>query len=933
MNPSRDEFNEVPGRAANAKGRTPDDDTPVDQRDVFRAEWTEIITRRSRAPGRCAAGGNAADGPPEDLVGLALSGGGIRSATFSLGVLQMLAERSLLGCFDYLSTVSGGGFVGAWWSAWLSRDSKPHGLFPPREKIEPLARCSVDGDTPAPADFTEGSFFAVRDPVHHLRLFANYLTPRKGALSPDTWRAVAIITRNLSLTWLLVMAMLLVAVWLGQLVFVAAGVTLEEMASSARDGAEIGTRLRVLEAVGGVGGLVLGLCTVVWLMLHRGRGIRSYTLGLVGVGVVLAQIPFGYTPRGHLWLIGLVVIVLLGFVAVVGRTSGPQRIPPLTVLRNWTARAYAIVLVLTLLVCGWLGIAGFGHYALSVVDERWSGWATLLAKAVPTALAIAGATYTAFKTAPTGGGVSTQAAPDLRGRIVLAVTPPLILLVVSFLAAELGTRVATRAQEISAATLRAGTWSAILVLAGFALVDGWLHWSSVPRERSRLSLARLRGISARSLYLALATCVLVLLVLLTTGPHWSVLTGLIAAGSAFVVGIGWMADPNMLSLHEFYRARLIRAYLGASNPNRGEDGYEIRDAAAGDDVDLTDLHNCDHGAPYHLVNTTLNLVGGSDLTTAQRSAASFVLSRRYCGSWWTGYRPTAAYMGGRLSLGTAAAISGAAVNPSSGAITPSAALVMLMSVLNLRLGFWVPTPYRSDWRTPQARLWPFYLLWESLSQTNTQTQFCHLSDGGHFDNSGLYPLVARGCRYILAVDAGEDPRRDFVDLGTAIRRCRIDFNAEIEFPVQPLGGPEAPAHLPRFHVGTIRYDERHVKDIGWSAEARADPTGVLVVIKPTTDGSEPVDVGEYGREQPTFPQQTTIDQFFDEAQFESYRQLGMLLAEAVFPRGADEGKTARQVFERIGSNVEVLPTTDDAAIHRTLSGTRQNAEHTRDLLL
>src|SRR5205085_5353303 len=52
---------------------------------------------------------------------LCLSGGGIRSATFNLGILQGLARYHMLDEFDYLSTVSGGGFIGGWLSAWIKR--------------------------------------------------------------------------------------------------------------------------------------------------------------------------------------------------------------------------------------------------------------------------------------------------------------------------------------------------------------------------------------------------------------------------------------------------------------------------------------------------------------------------------------------------------------------------------------------------------------------------------------------------------------------------------------------------------------------------------------------------------------------------------------------------------------------------------------------
>src|SRR5688572_29209484 len=123
-------------------------DEAADSLDVYAAEWNTIRSR-----GRSA--------PPRGLSGLALSGGGIRSATFNLGVLQALNRGGVLPDFDYLSTVSGGGYIGGWWSAWLARpDANRRGTFP------------------ADAGFETNRYDAARpDPIHHVRLFSNYLTP------------------------------------------------------------------------------------------------------------------------------------------------------------------------------------------------------------------------------------------------------------------------------------------------------------------------------------------------------------------------------------------------------------------------------------------------------------------------------------------------------------------------------------------------------------------------------------------------------------------------------------------------------------------------------------------------------------------------------------------------------------------------------------
>ena len=157
------------------------------ERVVLDDELEDIWLRRRRvvdpaAPGPPAAVPSEAelDEVRHSLCGIALSGGGIRSATFSLGVLQALHQRGVLPVFDYLSTVSGGGFTGGWWAAWLCREQRRE-LFPSGEKIEPqrapdyvAATAKTQGTR-----LRESSLSAASDPVHHLRLFSNYLTPRK----------------------------------------------------------------------------------------------------------------------------------------------------------------------------------------------------------------------------------------------------------------------------------------------------------------------------------------------------------------------------------------------------------------------------------------------------------------------------------------------------------------------------------------------------------------------------------------------------------------------------------------------------------------------------------------------------------------------------------------------------------------------------------
>jgi hypothetical protein len=243
------------------------------------------------------------------------------------------------------------------------------------------------------------------------------------------------------------------------------------------------------------------------------------------------------------------------------------------------------------------------------------------------------------------------------------------------------------------------------------------------------------------------------------------------------------------------------------------------------------------------------------------------MSKRFCGSMRTGYRRTSEYACGSISLGTAVAVSGAAASPSMGAQSPSAALSALMTLFNIRLGYWAPTPSLSYWRSGAARLWPVYTLQELISQTTDLLPYCNLTDGGHYENTGVYSLIQRGCNLIVVGECGADPEASLDDLGNMIRKVRIDFAAEVILDIDKFRTD------PRAHVliGEIHYDSDHAAAIGLPANERV---GTIVVVKPNLAGDEPVDVRQYGFLNHDFPQQNTFDLWYDEAQFESYRRLG-----------------------------------------------------------
>ncbi|MET0225351.1 MAG: hypothetical protein ABW187_02820, partial [Dokdonella sp.] len=221
-----------------------------------------------------------------------------------------------------------------------------------------------------------------------------------------------------------------------------------------------------------------------------------------------------------------------------------------------------------------------------------------------------------------------------------------------------------------------------------------------------------------------------------------------------------------------------------------------------------------------------------------------------------------------LTLGSAIAISGAAVSPNMG-YHSSAAVTFLLTLFDARLGWWLPNPLHA--RRKRAALPPFsggWLVAELLGLTRDGGRQLYLSDGGHFENLGLYELVRRGCRFVVCVDASADAQRDFADLGDAVQKCRVDLGADIRIDVADLRVGANGLSARSCAVGTIVYAD--------------GSEGVLLYLKPGLTGSEPTDVAHFARAHPSFPHEPTVDQYFDAAQFESYRRLGEHVATSAF---------------------------------------------------
>ena len=195
----------------------------------------------------------------------------------------------------------------------------------------------------------------------------------------------------------------------------------------------------------------------------------------------------------------------------------------------------------------------------------------------------------------------------------------------------------------------------------------------------------------------------------------------------------------------------------------------------------------------------------------------------------------------------------------------SPAVTLLLTMFDARLGWWLPNPNLAGSDAAAVpRFSGWWLIAEMLGRTRESGRLIYLSDGGHFENLGIYELVRRRCRFILCVDSSADPDRDFADLGDAIQKCRIDFGVDIEIDTSDLHSDASGVSKHCCAVGTITYAEGE--------------SGVLLYLKPSIVGTEPADVAHYARAHPSFPHEPTSDQYFDEGQFESYRRLGESIA-------------------------------------------------------
>jgi hypothetical protein len=865
-----------------------------------------------------------------DLSAICLSGGGIRSAVFCLGGLMALDQAKLIQQFDYLSTVSGGGYIGGWLSKLLkvlgdeSVTASTSVFEAVRKKEEGMGafKPASDAKTSDRSNFEPAA-------LQFLRENSSYLTPQKSAFSGDTWSLAATYLRNLFLNWAILLpfaaAVLATPLWilggLGSLQDPAlvAHFTLllallalvyptfvpalndvvqdkgQRERSADRTDQERNARMMSLPSfltlrLAPLAGALFLFTHWVFIETHQDSQV-SHELSSGDI-------------RSLNWIVGLgsgapvVLLVLIAMVVSIRQHGALGRIPSHLTFFTQTLGAVCTVPSCAFLVpflpgsglwfyvwfpalatCTFLtAVALFAGLVDPLVqDENREWWARsagyfllfstgwLILGSVCVGLPYAPMGFVKFDPAACPGGVcisvdniSFFSAPGGLGFLVV-----------------LGTGIVAYLTRLEGQITLAARW--------FGISLGQVRKLVFAIAITIFSVA----FAIVSILLALRLAYFLNLLFVARGHHasepspevawWWLLIAVVLMGVVSVL-ISFPVNINRFSAHIAYRNRLVRTFLGAShlgrtyNPFTGFsqadnvplyllmekqlDKDKIIEAAKGKRKPT--LTSTPSQRPFHVICAAANVAQGDRLAWQERKAVSFTFSGLHCGGKEFGYQCSTEFGGPRgITLGTAMAVSGAAANSGMGFYS-SPVKSFLLTLLNARLGWWFGNPmYKSTCsrESPRFALGPLLIELFSLSRRNAA--WLNVSDGGHFDNTGVYEMLQRRCCRILLLDA-ETSRKG---IANAARRARVDFNADLTLEKTASEG----CPVERYRITYRR------------ADGEIECYGTLLRVFPAT--GEPsawssFENSHYKCINKTFPDDSLLNQFFTETLFESYRKLG-----------------------------------------------------------
>jgi hypothetical protein len=960
--------------------------------------------------------------PP--AVGVGLSGGGIRSATFCLGVFQALSRRNLLPSIDYLSTVSGGGYFGSFLGRLFTR-----------------TQVKTTDDVATALDGTPGDPGAnpLRGVVSWLRESGRYLSPRGAG---DMVLMLAGTLRNwfaLHVTFVSVVVCAAFTIVLIREIVERSTASLQfnKLVQSLPLSSTWALWLSPVWLLAAASFALWAFPTgwAYWFLespqpesfWRRSRWSLQWALTIVGLASFVTWMffrsgssfsrPVGWDrPNQAMLMFVLVAAAITLAVRLTRHTKllkSPVQLPPLVgilcviVLIYWLAAlglalAALLAFVILLLACFswacaslWTERENGRVYADALARQRLTTWLKygLIATAAFAGLTLVDSfgesLYRGGRFGGAGGDRTWLAA--LTSILAVAGAPAARILPVL-----LGGRKKPRSTPFLNALLIA---VALLLVTATLSLAFWLahatRWSFGPTPQPPAGCPSPCDLTSELVSEPQRIQLTVTRVPETRQPRgeagqseimWLALGAAISLLFALLFGATWTFLNNSSQL-AFYKARLARAYLGASNERRLKavqdetDGEgDLREVVPEDDLDLLDYFGVPRwekgsrlppnttpfvsGAPLHLINVTINETTGGRSQVQQQDRKGLAMCLGPCGlsagtddhvvfdrSELRGAAPAFGQESGPwvrlrhpanpnatrfflepqnrgqtqwltlepLTLGHWTAISGAAFSTGTGYRT-SFGLSYLAGFGNVRLGYWwdsrhLKVRWKGSWPSRvfrRALAVQAFLIQEFFAQfPGTSRRHWYLSDGGHFENLAGYELLRRRLPWIVLFDAEADPGFEFEGLASLVRRARIDFGAEIHFltrdeldkldPKPPRGtigaleelkrgrwehdpGPFSPADDATRTLAEsdpLRYSHVHAA-LAVATYPGTTEWSLLVYVKASMTGDEPLDLRQYHREHGAFPHEPTSDQFFDEAQWESYRKLGEHVADVVF---------------------------------------------------
>jgi len=826
-------------------------------RELCEAEM-QAVARRREIAGVCPG-----ENHQPATVGLAFSGGGIRSATFAVGVLQALAGKGRLRGIDYLSTVSGGGFTGSFLGRLFTRPTVTQAVDPV-DRVQDILR------DPRSA------------PLAWLRSQANYLL---GSGRVDLRQNLAVYFRNVFTVHLVIGALLFAGFGLLR------GLSVYEPAIFQPPIISVGTNALALSAWWWLPVLIAALGILpgafgYWLAPKVGSP-RPHPIFSVAAWLVLAaacvlalRLPGGLRYAAA----GLVVLTATWIWQEAARWGyQPDAGDEGTVVRNRLTRSLGEVLVLFVLALAWVALDTVAGYAAQ---------GRLVARLSIILLALGPALPLLRKLAEFAGryfGGSDKASASETGRRA----PILMMIAITFISLALGAFLlflvdlfAHRVFNYSAVW----GWSAVAIALLFSAVVGraleFLNNSSLLASYAARVTHTFQGASndARIYTSTRSKSHDVQLVDPEDDLAFEKYHPEKCGGPLHLINVCVNETLDIASQREVRDRKGLAMCLGPLGVSVGVRFHALWQSRE-------KLTRCQH---VRMAMEDRGGIPGKDLRPLlppNDPAAFHVFASRDAE-----FAPVE-----NLSLGLWTAISGAAFSTGLGRRTDWR-LALLAGLANFRLGYWWNSGIGSGARPgmyPQS-LWRklkylpgfiFRMQWLLLAEwrslfSGPSRQYWYLTDGGHFDNTALYELLRRKVEFIISCDATDDAQYRWNDMANLARLARLDFEASINWI-----GPSDIANVPERIQNWI--DHSKLADFnligrpgnGNAALARVDfkdgGQSWILVLKPCLSGAEPFDLRNYQASHTDFPQQPTYDQFFDDVQWESYRALGESAATAV----------------------------------------------------